>query len=61
MLNYCTIPLIQIKHKQKCKKRYLNQRPDCCKKFGKTSKLYWLLLIKINNDLKSVAIIKVKV
>ena len=40
MLNYCTIPLIQIKHKQKCKKRYLNQRPDCCKKFGKTSKLY---------------------
>ena len=29
------IPLIQIKHKQKCKKRYLNQRPVCCKKLEK--------------------------
>ena len=29
-------------------------RPVCCKKFGKIFKSYWLLLIQINNDFKSI-------
>ena len=45
-------------------KMYINKmlRPVCCKKFGKTFKLYWLLLFQINNDLKPIykTIIKLK-
>ena len=37
----------------------VHKRPVCCKKFGNTFKLYGLLLIQINNDLKIIETIEV--